>query len=142
MSDLRNTDLPDLLAGVVNDARDLVEAQVSSLKSHVGDRLGDLGTTIKSWLIALCVAIVTATLLGIAVAATLTQVVGLPWYGSLWIVTTIAIGAVIVLVYRARTSGRKATERPTDVALAVVEPGALPAPACGSLRRVDGRSRR
>jgi hypothetical protein len=56
MSNVRDTDIPDLVAGVVNDARALVEAQVSSLKSDLGDRLGDRGTAIKSWLIALCVA--------------------------------------------------------------------------------------
>jgi len=125
MSNVRDTDIPDLVAGVVNDARELVEAQVSSLKHDLGDRLGDLGTAIKSWLIALCVAIVTTVLLGIAIAATLTELVGLPWYASLWIVTTIAICAVAGLIYRARTNGRKATDRTTTNATHAIEAGAL-----------------
>ena len=96
-SDLRDAPLPDLVAGVVTDMRDLVEAQVDSLKS-------DLGATIKSWLIALCVAIVTAVLLGLALAATLTQVLGIPSYAALWLVTALAVGAVVALVYRARVT--------------------------------------
>jgi hypothetical protein len=114
MSNVRDAGIPDLMAGVVNDARELVEAQVSLLKSDLGDRLGELGTAIKSWLIALCVAIVTTVLLGIAIAATLTELAGLPWYASLWIVTTIAISAVVCLVYRARTNGRKAGALPVS----------------------------
>ena len=108
MSTLRDIPLPDLVADVVTDARELVEAQVSSLKSDLGDRMSQLGDSIRSWLVALCVAIVTAMLLGLAIAATLTQVVGLPWFVSLWIVTAIAIGAVVWLVYRARASGKHA----------------------------------
>ena len=67
MPGVRDLDLPDLVAHTVDDARALVEAQVSSLKSDLGVRLGDLGTTIKSWLIAVCVAIVTTVLLGVAI---------------------------------------------------------------------------
>jgi len=122
MSSVSDTDTPDLVVGVVNDVRQLVEAHVSSLKTD----LGDLGTAIKSWLIALCVAIVTAVLLGVAIAATLTELVGLPWYVSLWIVTAVAICAVAGLVYRARTNGRKATDRTTAHATHVLEAGALP----------------
>jgi len=110
MPGVRDLDLPDLVAHTVDDARALVEAQVSSLKSDLGVRLSDLGTTIKSWLIAVCVAIVTTVLLGVALAATLTQVVGLPWWLSLWIVTAVAIGTVVALVYRARAAGRRADE--------------------------------
>jgi hypothetical protein len=126
MSNVRDTDLPDLVAGVVDDARELVEAQVSSLKSDLGDRLGDLGTAIKSWLIAVCVAIVTTVLLGFAIAATLTELVGLPSYASLWIVTAIAVGAVIKLVYRARASGHKAAEQTIDDVKDAIDPGASP----------------
>jgi hypothetical protein len=105
---LRDADLPDLVAGLVNDMRMLVELEVASVRSDVGDRLVDLGAAIKSWLIALCVAIVTAVLLGLAIAATLTQLGGLPWYAALWIVTAIAVGSVIRLVYWARLTARKA----------------------------------
>jgi len=122
MSNVSDMDTPDLVVGVVNDVRQLVEAHVSSLKTD----LGDLGTAIKSWLIALCVAIVTTVLLGIAIAATLTELVGLPWYASLWIVTAVAICVVAGLVYRARTNGRKTTGRTTAHATHAIEAGALP----------------
>jgi hypothetical protein len=114
-TDLRDAPLPDLVAGVVTDMRELVEAQVGSLKSDLGGLLVDLGATIKSWLIALCVAIVTAVLLGLALAATLTQVLGIPWYAALWLVTALAVGAVVGLVYRARATGRKAAVDNQDV---------------------------
>ncbi|MBA3540478.1 MAG: hypothetical protein H0T79_12785 [Deltaproteobacteria bacterium] len=126
MSNVRQIDLPDLVVGVVEDARDLLEAQVNSLKSDLGDRMGDLGTAIKSWLIAVCVAIVTTVLLGVAISATLTELVGLPWYVSLWIVTTIAICSVVALVYRARASGRKATEGATEEVKLAITAGASP----------------
>lgn len=114
-TDLRDAPLPDLVAGVVTDMRELVEAQVGSLKSDLGDLLVDLGATIKSWLIALCVAIVTAVLLGLALAATLTQVLGIPSYAALWLVTALAVGAVVAFVYRARATGRKAGVDHQDV---------------------------
>ena len=106
--DVRELDLPDLVAGVIGDARELVEAEVGSLRQDLGQRLGDLGTAIKSWLFVVCVAIVTAMLLGTAIAATLTQVAGLPWWVSLWIVTALAVSIVVALVLRARASGRRA----------------------------------
>jgi hypothetical protein len=121
MPSARDTDLPDLFKGIVDDARDLVEAQVSSLRSDLGDRLGDLGSAIRSWLIAVCVAIVTAMVLAFALAATLTEVAGLPWFASLWIVTALAIGVVVALVYRARASGRKATEGAGEEIKSVIE---------------------
>lgn len=127
MGNVHRTPLPDLVAGVVDDARQLVEAQVSSLKADVGERLGDLGDAIRSWLVAVCVAIVTASLLGVALAATLTEVAGLPWFVSLWIVSAIAIGAVAALVYRARSSGRRAVSPSADDA-------ATPAPAVPQLQ--------
>lgn len=109
MPDVHDLELPDLVAGVLTDARELVEAEVGSLREDLGKRLGDLGSAIKSWLFVVCVAIVTAMMLGIALSATLTQVGGLPWWASLWIVTGLAVGIVFALVLRARANGRKAT---------------------------------
>lgn len=106
---LRDIPLPDLVADVVTDARELVEAQVTSLKNDLGDRMSSLGDSIRSWLVALCVALVTLMMLGLAITATLAQVVGLPWFASLWIVTAIAVGVVVLLVYKARASGKDAT---------------------------------
>lgn len=123
MNDARTASLPDLVVGVVDDARQLVEAQVSSLKVDLGERLGDLGSAIRSWLIAVCVAIVTTVLFGIALAATLTEVVGVPWFASLWIVTAVAVGAVAALVYRARLSGKRAAQgAQVDIEHAIAPP--------------------
>jgi hypothetical protein len=121
MGDVRNTDLPDLVAGVIEDARELVEAQVSSIKADLGERLGDLGDAIRSWLVAVCLAIVTIVLLGISIAATLAEVAGLPWYVSLWIVTALAVGAVAVLVVRAQRKGRAASQSTTDDVKQIVQ---------------------
>lgn len=114
MPDVHDLDLPDLVVGVITDARELIEAEVGSLRHDLGERLGDLGSAIKSWLFVVCVAIVTAMMLGIALAATLTQVAGLPLYVSLWIVTALAIGIVFALVMRARANGRKAAQPKTE----------------------------
>ena len=114
MSDVRDLELPDLLAGIIEDTRDLVETQISELREDVGHRVSDLGTAIQSWLIAFTVAIVTLLLLGLALAATLHEI-GLGWFGSLWCVTGIAIAAVVVLVYRARANSRQAAHpEPTN----------------------------
>lgn len=106
---LQKTSLPDLVAEIVEDGRELVELQVAALKTDLGARMGDLGTAIRSWLVAVCFSIVTAILLALAVSATLTELAGVPWFASLWIVTALAIGTVAALVYRARASGRKVT---------------------------------
>jgi hypothetical protein len=113
MSSVRDIDLPDLVVGIVDDTRELVEAQVTTLRADLGDRLGDLGTAIRSWLVAVCVAIVTAMLLGLAIASTL-HWLGVPWFGALWIVTAIAMSTVVALVVRARRSGKKAIAKTTE----------------------------
>ncbi|MDB4963552.1 MAG: hypothetical protein JWP01_3551 [Myxococcales bacterium] len=106
-TNLRDADLTDLVAGVVEDARSLVTAEVGSLKLELSERLTDLGDAIRSWLIVACLAIVTTVILGLAIAATLTQVGGMPWYGALWIVTGLEVSIVIGLVFRARAESRK-----------------------------------
>lgn len=123
MSKLSGTDLTDLIAGIADDGRDLVKAQVSVIRSD----LGDLGAAIKSWLIAVFVAIVTTVLFGVALAATLTEVGGLPWYGSLWVVTGLAIGLVVALVLRARMQARRAARQAAADVKQVLHPGAAPA---------------
>jgi len=115
MSGAEDLELPDLLAGIIEDTRDLVETQISALRDDVGHRVSDLGTAIQSWLIAFTVAIVTLLLLGLALASTLHEI-GLGWFGSLWSVTGLAIGAVVFLVYRARANSRQAAHpEPTTI---------------------------
>lgn len=104
---LADTDLPRLMSGVIEDARDLAEAEVEALRTDVVERLGELGTAIKSWLIVVVVAIVMATLLGVALAATLTELAGWPWYASLWTVAGIAFAFVFALFQRARHLAKK-----------------------------------
>ena len=110
----RDTDLPDLVAGVIDDARALVELQVSSLKTDLADRLGDLSATIQTWAIAVAVALVAIVLVAISLAATLAEVAGMPWYAALWIVTAISIVTVTLLVVRARAKGRE-TVKPKEL---------------------------
>jgi hypothetical protein len=119
-NNLRDIDLTDLVAGVVDDARSLVTAEVGSLKLELGERLSDLGDAIRSWLIVACLAIVTTVILGLAIAATLTQVGGMPWYVALWIVAGIEISVVVGLVFRARANTRKASAGTPDESLAAL----------------------
>lgn len=128
MSNLRQADLTDLVAGAVDDARNLIEAEVFSLKVELADRLGDLGSAIRSWLVVVCVAIVTSVLLGIAIAATLNEL-GLPWYASFWIITAVAMCVVVGLVFRARANGRKNAATPSDEAKQLIAARALPVAA-------------
>lgn len=99
---VQELDLPDLIVGVVQDTRTLVEKQVGEIRADLGERLSNLGSTIKSWLVIVCIAIVTAMMLGLAIAETLTDVVGLPRFASMWIVTGLAVAIVFGLVVRAR----------------------------------------
>ncbi len=115
--DVADIELPDLVAVIVEDARNRVEllvedtrtrieTQARALGADVGERLTELAAAVQASLIAVGVTIVTAMLLGLAIAATLTEL-GLPWYGALWIVTALALGGVATLVRRARRSGRR-----------------------------------
>jgi hypothetical protein len=108
MANASDLELPDLLAGIVEDSRDLVEAQLGSLRADLGDRVTELGVAIKSWLIALTVAIATLLLLGLAIATTIHEL-GLGWMASLWTVTALAGVAVGALAHRARATSRAAT---------------------------------
>lgn len=110
MTNASDLELPDLLAGIVEDSRDLVEVQLGSLRADLGDRVTELGVAIKSWLIALTVAIAMLLLFGLAIATTIHEL-GLGWMASLWTVTAIAGVAVGALVHRARATNR-AADRP------------------------------
>jgi len=105
MSNAHDLELPDLIAGIVENARDLVEAQLGSLRNDLGDRVAELGVAIRSWLIALAVAIVALLLLGLALAASV-HALGASWLTSLWSVTSLAVLTVVGLFYRARANSR------------------------------------
>lgn len=96
----------ELVAGIVDDARELVGAHVEALRADMSVRLAILGATLTSLLIAIAVFVVTAVLLCLAVAASLVAI-GVPWWLGLWIVTLVAAAIGVGFVLRARSSQTK-----------------------------------
>ena len=105
----------EIVEAIIDDTRELVEAHVESLREEMAERLSGLGTTLTSSLLAFSLAIVTAVLLGIAIATTLIAV-GLPIWASFWIVTAVGAGAGMIFVRRATRTARETGKAATDVA--------------------------
>ena len=110
-------EIPELVAVIVEDARSRVEVLVEDTRARIetearalgtdmAERLTGLGNAVQASLIAVAVAMVTAMLFGLAVAATLTEL-GLPLYGALWIVTGLALTGLALLLRTAWRSGRR-----------------------------------
>lgn len=97
----------DLVSGIVDDARDLVGAHVDGLREDISSRLAVL----TSMLIAAGVFVVTALLLGLALAASIVAM-GAPWWLALWIVTLVAgaIGFSFVVSARATPKGPRRSQ--------------------------------
>ncbi len=95
----------ELVGGIIDEARTLVEAHVEALREDMSERLASLGAMLSSALLAFSVLIVMAVLLGFALAATLVAI-GLPWWAALWIITLAAAGLGFALVQRARAKAR------------------------------------
>jgi putative superfamily III holin-X len=109
VQDLRAVGTVELVTGIVDDARDLVEAHVEALRADMSARLVVVTATLTSALIAVGVFMVTALLLSLALAASLVEL-GIAWWLALWIVT-LTTGAIGVgFVFRARA---KFTQPPT-----------------------------
>ena len=89
----------DLVSGIVDDARDLVGAHVDGLREDISSRLAVL----TSMLIAAGVFVVTALLLGLALAASIVAI-GAPWWLALWIVTLVAGAIGFGFVFSARAT--------------------------------------
>jgi hypothetical protein len=100
-----------LVSGIVEDARDLVEA----LRDDISARLVTLGATLGSMLIAVAVFVVTGLVLRLAIATSLTALGAAPWV-ALWIVTLVAaaigIGFVFVRARRVGPPGKASRMRP------------------------------
>ena len=111
----------DLVTGIVDDARDLVGAHVEALREDMSARLTILGATLTSLLIAIGVFVVTALLLGLAIATSLAAL-GVPWWLALWIVTLAAAAIGVAFVFRARSKARPAPPLTTTTHLLSEEP--------------------
>ena len=95
----------DLVSGIVDDTRDLIGAHVEVLRDEMTARLTTLGATLSSMLIAIGVFVVTAILLGLAIAASIVAL-GATWWQALWIITLVAGAIGMAFVRRARTRAR------------------------------------
>jgi hypothetical protein len=105
-NEARALDTPDLVAGIVEDTRELVGVELEVLRTELGERISSLGDAVKASLIAVAVGIVMALLFGLALAASLVAL-GLPVWAALWIVTGVALAVVLLLATWARRAARK-----------------------------------
>jgi hypothetical protein len=95
----------EIVEAIIDDTRDLVGAHVEALRSDMTERLSSLGATLTLTLLAFSVLIVTALLLGIALAMTLIAI-GLPVWAAFWIVTVATASLGVGLVRRALRKAR------------------------------------
>lgn len=110
---LRDQGTLELLSGIVSDTQDLVAAHVEDLGGDIRERLATMGETLTSVLVAASILIVTALLLGLAIAASLVAV-GVPLWIAMWSIT-LAVGATgFGFVLRARAKAR-APKRPISL---------------------------
>ncbi|HEY0252157.1 MAG TPA: phage holin family protein [Kofleriaceae bacterium] len=96
----------DLLVGIVEDTRELVSANVDLLRGEMSAKISVLGSTLGQLLIGIGVFVVTATLLCLAIAATLIAV-GLPMWIALWIVSALAFATGYTFIKKARATSRE-----------------------------------
>ncbi|CAN5897805.1 hypothetical protein BH11MYX2_BH11MYX2_06260 [soil metagenome] len=101
----------DLLSGIVDDTRELVSANVEVLRTDITGKLSVLGATLSHSLIAVAVFIVTATLLCLALSATLVAF-GIPAWAALWGVTLIAGAIGYSFVRRAKAASKALASTP------------------------------
>ena len=90
----RDQGIVELVGGIVEDGRELISAHVDAIRGDIKEGLGSLAGTVRSMLIAVAVLIVTATLVCLALAATLVAA-GLPTWAALWIVAAAAAAVVV-----------------------------------------------
>ena len=98
----------ELVEAILDDTRSLVGAQVETLRADMGERFSALGSALTSTLLAFSIMIVTALLVGFALAETIIAA-GVPTWAAFWIVSlgTAALG--YGLVQRARRIAGAAT---------------------------------
>jgi hypothetical protein len=115
-----------LVSGLFEDARHAVGARVDGIRKDLDDRLESLATRLTSMLTAMAIITVTAVLLGLSIAATLSAF-GVPLWASLWGVTLTA--AVIGVVASRRVKQRASASPALALAPAVDEPVVAAEPA-------------
>ncbi len=111
----------ELVSGIVSDTHDLVAAHVEDLGGDIRERLATLGDTLTSVLVAASILIVTALLLGLAIAASLVAV-GVPVWIAMWSITLAAAGTGFGFVLRARAKARK-PQRPISLLESTLQSG-------------------
>ena len=103
----------ELVESVIDDTRSLVGAHLEALRDDLGEQVSALGAAVSSSLVAFSLIVVTALLVGIALANSLVAV-GVPSWAAFWIVATAvaALGGYLALRARrnARTTGAAAAE--------------------------------
>ena len=95
----------DLVEAVIDDTRALIAAHVEALRDDMTQRLTSLGEALTSTLLAFSIMIVTALLLGIALAQTIVAL-GVPTWAAYWIVTVAGAGLGFAMVLRAKAKAR------------------------------------
>jgi hypothetical protein len=95
----------DLVEAVIDDTRALIAAHVEALREDMTARLTSLGEALSSTLLAFSIMIVTALLLGIALAQTIAAL-GVPTWAAYWIVTVAGAGLGFGMVLRAQAKAR------------------------------------
>jgi hypothetical protein len=114
VQDARTLGTIDLVTGIVDDTRDLVEAHVEALRNDMSARLVVVTATLTAALIAIGVFMVTALLLSLTLVAGLVEL-GAPWSLAFAAVTLVAAAIGTAFVVRARrrfTSTQKTGESP------------------------------
>jgi hypothetical protein len=101
VQDARTLGTIDLVTGIVDDTRDLVEAHVEALRIDMSARLVVVVATLTAVLIAIGVFMVTALLLSLTLVAGLVEL-GAPWSVAFAAVTLLAGAIGIAFVVRAR----------------------------------------
>jgi uncharacterized membrane protein YqjE len=108
-----------LLAGIVNDAQELIKQQLALFKHELRQDLERTKEIALSLSLALPILVLGGFLLGMMFVCLIHEVGGLPWWGSFGIVggALLLIGAGLALLARQRLETFKPVSGPTAEAL-------------------------
>jgi len=95
----------ELVGSIIDDTRSLVGAHLEGLRDDLGEQVSALGSAVTSSLVAFSLIIVTALLVGIAMAESLVAF-GVPSWAAFWIVAIAVAALGGCLVHRARAHAR------------------------------------
>lgn len=102
-NDHHNEHPGELIAGVLNDARDLAVAEVDKLKAETITKVKDVGEEIKIASVGLLILTVSAIMLGITLSLVLVAL-GLPAWAAFGIVTVVFAVTGVVFLKKRRAS--------------------------------------